>query len=138
MQMTTAQSEAKAKNLSEEEIETFYGYGFAQYNSGHWKEAMETFQVLCIKRPMDPRFWFGLGATLQEASDYLHALHAWAMVALLKPSDPYPHFHAAECYFSLQNKEEATKALKEAAIKVTKDHHLLEEKINLLKEQWEV
>lgn len=137
MRMTIAPSDIKLDALSEESVEEFYAYGFAQYNSGNWAEAADVFKVLCTRRPLEARFWFGLGATMQEAGSYLDALHSWAMVALLKNSDPYPHFHAAECYFSLQDGQEAMKALKEAEIKITKDHPL-GAKIELLKEQWKV
>src|SRR5579871_3241560 len=93
--------------LSEEEVESFYLYGYSHYNSGDWAEAADIFRLLCTRRPLEARFWFGLGAALQEGSSYFEALHAWAMVALLKKEDPFPHFHAAECYFSLGEHEEA-------------------------------
>lgn len=123
--------------LSDEEVESFYLYGYSHYNSGDWAEAADIFRLLCTRRPLDARFWFGLGAALQEGSSYLDALHAWAMVALLKKEDPFPHFHAAECYFSLGEHEEAGKALQEASLKI-ETNHPLQEKIFLLREQWRV
>lgn len=123
--------------LSDEEVESFYLYGYSHYNSGDWAEAADIFRLLCTRRPLDARFWFGLGAALQEGSSYFDALHAWAMAALLKKEDPYPHFHAAECYFSLAEHEEAGKALQEALLKI-ETNHPLQEKIFLLREQWRV
>ncbi|MGB7978346.1 MAG: tetratricopeptide repeat protein [Chlamydiales bacterium] len=123
--------------LSEEEVERFYAYGFAHYGSGNWGEAADTFRVLCLRRPMEPRFWFALGATLQEAGSYNEALHSWAMAALLKREDPYPHFHAAECCFSLRMAQDAAKALAESEMRVRSDPaHPLNPKIGLLKRQW--
>ncbi|MBI5272845.1 MAG: tetratricopeptide repeat protein [Chlamydiia bacterium] len=119
----------------EENIETFYSYAFSHYHGGHWNEALKAFLVLCTKRPTEFRFWFGLGATFQEMGKYIDALHAWAMSALLQKSDPYPHFHAAECYLSLRNGGDALKALSEAEERLT-PHHPLRTKIALLKEQW--
>jgi tetratricopeptide (TPR) repeat protein len=111
-------------SLSEEEVEKFYAYGFAHYGSGNWNEAADG-------------FWFALGATLQEAGSYYDALHSWAMAALLKKEDPYPHFHAAECCFSLQMSEDAAKALKESEIRMGKEPlHPLKIKIGLLRQQW--
>lgn len=123
--------------LSEEEVERFYSYGFAQYGTGNWSEAVDVFRLLCTRRPLEARFWFALGATLQEAGSYRDALHAWAMAALLKKEDPYPHFHAAECCFSLQLKADAAKALQEAKLRSSQEHPLID-KISLLKEQWKV
>lgn len=123
--------------LSDEEVEKFYAYGFAQYGSGNWSEAVDVFRVLCTRRPLEPRFWFGLGATLQEAGSYHDALHSWAMAALLKKEDPYPHFHAAECCFSLQMLQDGAKALAESEMRSrVQPSHPLKEKIGLLRQQW--
>ena len=59
------------------------------------------------------------------------------MAALLREKDPYPHFHAAECYFSIKETTEATKALGEALLRL-ENQHPLQEKITLLKDQWKV
>lgn len=125
--------------LSEEEVERFYAYGFAQYNSGNWAEATDVFRLLCTRRPLEPRFWFALGATLQEAGVYQDALHSWAMAALLKKEDPYPHFHAAECCFSLHWADDAAKALDESEARIKNESiHPLKGRIALLRQQWEL
>lgn len=124
-------------DLSEEEVEKFYAYGFAHYGTGSWCEAADVFRVLCTRRPLEPRFWFALGATLQEAGSYHDALHSWAMAALLKKEDPYPHFHAAECCFSLQMAQDAARALLESETRIQSEStHPLKAKIGLLKQQW--
>lgn len=125
-----------AQELSDDDVERFYAYGFAQYNAGGWNEAAEVFKVLCTRRPMESRFWFALGATLQEAGGYKEALHSWAMAALLKNQDPYPHFHAAECCFSLEMMKDGALALKEAEMRISETDHPLKVKISLLKQQW--
>ncbi len=123
--------------LSEEEVERFYAFGFAHYGTGNWAEAADVFRVLCTRRPLEPRFWFALGATLQEAGSYRDALHSWAMAALLKKEDPYPHFHAAECCFSLQMTQDAAFALNESETRIRSEQtHPLQPKIMLLRQQW--
>lgn len=123
--------------ISEKDVEAFYVLAYSHYNSGHWTEAADIFRLLCTRRPLESRFWFGLGAALQEGASFFDALHAWAMAALLKKEDPYPHFHAAECCFSLGQYEDAVKALEEALSKIETNHPLAE-KISLLKEQWRI
>jgi type III secretion system low calcium response chaperone LcrH/SycD len=123
--------------LDDENVERFYAYGFAQYGSGRWGEAADVFRLLCTRRPLEQKFWFALGATLQEAGSYHEALNSWAMAALLKGEDPYPHFHAAECCISLQKQQDAAKALKESEVRILSDpSHPLRVKIDLLKQQW--
>lgn len=124
-------------DLTEEEVERFYAFGFAQYGSGHFLEAADCFRLLCTRRPLEPKFWFALGATLQETGSFQDALHSWAMAALLKKEDPYPHFHAAECCFSLKQSSEAQKALKESFLRIQNEkEHPLRAKISALREQW--
>lgn len=123
--------------MKEEEVEQFYAFGFAQYGSGNWAQAVDVFRVLCTRRPLESKFWFALGATLQEAGSYQDALYSWAMAALLKKEDPYPHFHAAECCLSLQMTKDAEKALKETEERILREEtHPLKEKVALLKQQW--
>lgn len=123
--------------LSEEEVERLYAFGFAQYGSGSWDQAADCFRLLCTRRPLEPRFWFALGATLQEAGSYHDALHSWAMASLLKKEDPYPHFHAAECCFSLELSKDAAKALRESETRIHNEpSHPLKSKISALKQQW--
>jgi type III secretion system low calcium response chaperone LcrH/SycD len=125
------------ETLTDEETEKFYAFGFAQYGSGNWNQAADVFRVLCTRRPLESRFWFALGATLQEAGSYQDALSSWAMAALLQKEDPYPHFHAAECCFSLQMSSDAAKALNEAETRIRSEPtHPLKGKIALLRQQW--
>lgn len=124
--------------LSGTAAEQFYAFGFSQYQAGNWTKAMEVFQILCARRPLNARFWFGLGASLQEKKDYENALRAWAMTALLDPNSPYPHFHAAECSLSLKSLPNASFALKEAETRIKESEHPLKQRISLLKTSWKL
>ncbi len=126
---------AESFALTDEAAEQFYAFGYAQYDTGNWQKAADAFSVLCARRPLDARFWFGLGATLQESGDYSGALNAWAMTALLDRNDPYPHYHAAECSISLKNIQDAQLALKEAEQRISSAAHPLKDRISVLKER---
>ncbi len=129
----------KAEDLTEESVEQFYTYGYAQYKFGNISQAIEVFRVLCARRPFESRFWFGLGASCQELKQYEAALKAWAMAAITEKSDPYPHFHAAECAFSMQRLDEARLALTEAELRIAKDkNHPLRQRIPALKMTWKI
>ncbi|MDE3046391.1 MAG: tetratricopeptide repeat protein [Verrucomicrobiota bacterium] len=122
--------------MGEKEIGNFYAYAFSLYQAGDWTRAAEIFQVLCERCPFEPKFWFGLGASLQqEGKDFEKALRAWAMTAFLEPENPYPHFHAAECASSLKRPEEAAAALQEADAKA-EESHPLKGRIDALKRSW--
>lgn len=84
---------------------------YALYNASDYKEAEPLFRSLIQEHPLDKKTWFGLASTLMMQKKYEEALMPWAMTALLEDNDPLPHFHAAECLFSLGQQEEAKKAL---------------------------
>ncbi len=125
-----------AEGTQEIDPEAFYAHAFALYQSGKMSDASEVFQVLCTKYPLEKRFWFGLAAAHQEGACYEKALQAWAMSALLDADNPYPHFHAAECATSLQNKEDALLALEEAKRLLQSETHPLLGSITALEERW--
>ncbi len=109
----------------------FYALAFEMYEKGDYRGAAALFTQLVLTDPFSQHYWHGLASSKQMAREYHAAMHAWSLVALLKEGDPMPHFHAAECLLSLDDKEEALKAL-DAALNFCKDE-TLQEKIHLLK-----
>ncbi len=110
----------------------FYATAFGLYEKGDYRGAGQLFTQLVLTDPYLEHYWQGLASSKQMTRDYMAAIHAWSMVALLKEGDPLPHFHAAECFLSLEDKEEALKAL-DAALNLCRNDEHLREKINLLK-----
>lgn len=113
--------------------ESLYSQGYAFYQSGLYDRASEIFQILCAKKPLDVRFWLGLGASLQESLHYEEALPAWAMAALLDSKSPYPHFHAAQCCLSLKKRDDAAIALQNASERIQDPNHPLLGAIEVLR-----
>ena len=118
---------------SQEEEEALYASAYALYEGGKYKEATEIFTQLVLSSPFSERSWRGLAAAQQQGEQFEAALHAWALVALLESEDPLPHFHAAECLFYLQQREEMLKALGEAEKRLSEKSSFLRGKIDLLK-----
>ena len=123
--------------IAMEEAEKFYSLGFSLYEAGNAKEASEVFEVLCAQWPLKPKYWFAFASSKQENKEYEKALYAWAMAAILNDEDPYPHFHAAECHLSIDKKGEAQLALAAASLR-SKENGELQDKIELLRQQWEL
>lgn len=118
------------------DLEALYTYAYALYQAGKAEDAAKAFQVLCTRNPLEARFWFGWAAALQGCANYKKALPVWAMSALLDPKSPYPHFHAAECATSLENREDALLALSQAKTLINSDSHPLTSPIQALEERW--
>lgn len=124
-------TESQVSPIPLEQERQFYAVAFGLYEKGDYRSASQLFTQLVLTNPFSEHYWQGLASSKQMARDYHAAVHAWSLVALLREGDPLPHFHAAECFLSLDDKEEALKAL-DAALKFCRDEHL-REKINLLK-----
>lgn len=124
-------SEKEISRVPLEQESQFYAIAFGLYEKGDYRGAVHLFTQLVLTDPFSTCYWEGLASSKQMAREYLAAVHAWSLVALLKDKDPMPHFHAAECFLSMGDKEEALKAL-DAALEFCQDD-AFREKINLLK-----
>jgi type III secretion system low calcium response chaperone LcrH/SycD len=97
--------------ISAVEMEEVYSEAYAFYQDNNYPQAVSSFQRLVWLNPYTVKYWMGLGASLQLLKQYERALYAYAVWALLECENPYPHFHAFECYSASKNKEESAKAL---------------------------
>jgi tetratricopeptide (TPR) repeat protein len=98
-------------HISEEALKSMYKDAIDLYNNDQAQEACLTFGILIRERPFTKSFWMGLAASRQKLKEFDNALMAYAMTTLIDDIDPMPHFHAAQCYFELGNKDEAIKAI---------------------------
>lgn len=110
-----------------------YQASYTFYQAGNYARAADLFLQLAREAPFEKEYWKGLASCQQMQGKYDDALHAWSLAALLCEEDPMPHFHAAECLLSQNNKEEALKALF-LAEKKTGLSGQIRSKITLLKE----
>lgn len=99
------------KAFSKSKREILYALAFGKYEGGYYDQSADFFTQLLMHDPYDVRFWKGLASSRQMAKKYHEALKAWAIYALLSGHSADGHFHAAECYLSMDEIEEAKKAL---------------------------
>jgi type III secretion system low calcium response chaperone LcrH/SycD len=125
-------SENEVSAIPLEMEQQFYATAFGLYEKGDYRGASQLFTRLVLTDPCSAHYWQGLASSKQMAREYMAAVHAWSMIALLQESDPLPHFHAAECFLSLEEKDEALKAL-DVALDLCQDDERLCSKIHLLK-----
>lgn len=133
---TEKQGYLKPETFTDEDIELLYKLGFSLYDAGDFLSSKEMFQRLVISRPLEVRFWKGLAGASQMNKDFEDALTAWSVLSLLEKNSFEASFHAAECYFSLNNAEEGKKALTEAKQLLT-ENSPFSEKIQALENAWE-
>lgn len=124
----------EAVGVKENEMEEIYALAYEKYCSNNFAEALPLFRLLVMLDPYSFRSWMGLGATLQLLTDYESALKSYAIASLCNRDDPYPHFHAYECYAAQSNDDDGSIALDHALSRslgkpeylplVTKIHHI--------------
>jgi type III secretion system low calcium response chaperone LcrH/SycD len=101
----------QAFGITDYEMEKLYEEAFEYYEIDSYNEALTLFRWLLLFNSYEAKYWMGFAAASQLLGHYEKALHAYAVAYLLDVDNPYPHFHAYECYMLLKNKEEADKAL---------------------------
>lgn len=98
-------------NVSSEDLEHVYKEGYTAYQNQNYEESVTIFRWLVFFNPFVSKFWFSLGAALHMNNDLQAALHSYAVTAMLRDTDPYPHYYAYVCYTLLNQSHEASKAL---------------------------
>ncbi|MBS4169030.1 SycD/LcrH family type III secretion system chaperone [Parachlamydia sp. AcF125] len=127
--------------LSTEVLSCLYASAYEFYTHGKYETAQHFFQMLTVLEPHSKKNWMGLGATLQVQKNYQLALEAYSFAALLDLNDPYISFHAAECFFFLdqiQHGFDALTAAEEIATQQKNDSppHPLLNHIELMRTGW--
>ncbi len=127
-----------SKDCSNEDVSVLYSLGYSLYEAGDYAHSKKIFQQLVISKPLEQKYWFGLASSLQLERHYNEALIAWSMSALILDEDPFPHFHAAECLISLNQQEEAAKALKASKTRITAtpEHLNIKNQIEVMEKAW--
>lgn len=111
---------ARAFNLKKKDLEELYSEAYTAYNADDFEQALLFFRWLALFNPFEVKYWMGYGACNQLLNYNEPALKAYAMAALLDTKDPYPHYHAYECYTSMQEEKEAQIALEDARVRAKK------------------
>jgi len=128
------------ESFTQEDFNTLYTVGYGLYEAGDYIEAKRIFHQLVLAKPLQSEYWFCMGSCLQMEKSFTEALSAWAMCALLDGHNPLPHFHAAECYFSLGDIPEGKKAIN-LFLQLAKDREEFEievQRAETMRKQWEL
>jgi type III secretion system low calcium response chaperone LcrH/SycD len=119
-------------------LDTLHSFAYEFYQNGKYLQAASFFQVLSSLDMLCFDYWMGLGASQLMAREYQEALTAYSIASSLKVDDPHPHFHAAECYKSLNDTAQALRVLEVAEDFCTnsESHLPLKDRIKLFRESW--
>jgi len=97
--------------IGDKETEALYAIAYNMYRTGQYEKALSLFKTLCFLDQLEPKYWFGLGATYQRLKNFERAASVYAYTTILEPDNPTPALHAAECLIALGKRYEAEGAL---------------------------
>ena len=107
---------ADVRGYTEDEMEAIYHLAYNAYRQGKYADARKLFQFLALNDHVESRFWMGLAATCQMSGEYRQAVAAYEMAAILEATNPWPPFHAGECYMAMNDWEKSARALQAVEI----------------------
>ena len=107
---------ADVRGYTEDEMEAVYHLAYNAYRQGKYPDARKLFQFLALNDHVESRFWMGLAATCQVSGEHRQAVAAYEMAAVLEATNPWPPFHAGECYMAMKDWERSAKALQAVEI----------------------
>lgn len=124
--------------ISKEAEKELYSMAYSFYNNGKFQEALDCFLYLVRANTETAKNWNGLAATHQRLGNYLEAIGAYAVGALLDDKDPQIHMHAADCFFAINEGTQALDALKTAELLANgqEKYHQLLSRIAALRAAW--
>ena len=128
-----------ALQITDETMEAIYTQGYNLYSQGKFKDASFVFRLLMLMDFTTPKYVLGLAACGHRLKDYANAANLYLLCAALDPSNPLPHFHAADCYLQMQKPIIASFSLN-MAIKAAgeqKQYTLVKERATLMKKTLE-
>lgn len=125
-------------SFSSENLSALYAMGFELYRNGKYEEAKAFFHLLTLEDSFERKFWMGLAACYQMLKDYPKAIECYSAAAVQDSSDPYVHWHAADCFFFSGDLTKAREALESALITAKENdaHIALIPKLDLISDAW--
>lgn len=121
-----------------ESLAALYAMAYRLYKNGKYEDALAFFRFLTLSDSFERKYWMGLGACNQMLKNYEKALECYSAAAIQDSSDPYVHWHAADCFFHSGNLPKAREALESALVTARQDnnHHPLIPKLELIADAW--
>lgn len=88
-------------NISKAQMEGIYNVGYQAFNQGNYKQAVGMFRLLFILNPLETKYVFSLGLSLEKSKQYFEAATAYMMNYHLDETNPIPYFRTGVCFLEL-------------------------------------
>ena len=105
------------RNMDQSQLDAVYWVAFAQFNSGHYTDALKIFRHLCLLDHTSYSYFLGLGLSQYELSLFAQAAATLAHGAKLDQQDPRASLMMAKSFVEIEQWALAQAALSEAVIR---------------------
>ncbi len=122
-------------NLSQDSLDVLYATAYEHITTGKFQEGEKLLYSLVLLEPESTKYWKALAFAQQKQGIYQEACATYSIVSSLKPDDPEPYLRAAECFFSMGERDSGFKGLHEAEKRIQHSPALAGE-LALLKNVW--
>ncbi|WP_419835570.1 SycD/LcrH family type III secretion system chaperone [Endozoicomonas atrinae] len=107
------------RNMDQSQLDAMYKVAFAQFNSGHFTEALKVFRHLCLLDHTRYSYFLGLGLSQYELSLFAQAAATLAHAEKLDQKDPRASLMMAKCFVEIKRWSLAQKALSETVTRAS-------------------
>ena len=125
--------------FSPDSLSALYAMAYELYRNGKYEDAKAFFRLLTLVDSFERKYWMGLAGCYQMLKSYNEAIECYSAAAIQDPSDPYVHWHAADCFFYSGDLMKAKEAL-ESALTTAKENEVYDAlipKLELIFDTWE-
>ncbi len=98
---------AQIQGVPKETLELCYRIGYNAFNAGDAQSAYKMFLFLCHFDHLEPKYWFGLGASLQRLGRFDDAALIYGTASVMSGGDTTALLHAADCWLSAGERDSA-------------------------------
>ncbi|WP_257294825.1 hypothetical protein [Endozoicomonas sp. YOMI1] len=107
------------RNMDQSQLDAMYRVAFAQFNSGHYNDALKIFRHLCLLDHTSYSYFLGLGLSQYELSLFAQGAATLAHGEKLDQKDPRASLMMAKCFIEIERWSLAQKALSEAVMRAS-------------------
>lgn len=88
----------KQCKMTDAQMEGMYNVGYQAFQQGNYRHAIGAFRMLFMLNPLEKKYIFSLGLSLERSKKFFEGATAYMMHAALDEANPVPIFRAAICF----------------------------------------
>jgi type III secretion system low calcium response chaperone LcrH/SycD len=92
---------AERLKMPESQLEGIYNIGYQCYNQTNYKKAIGIFRLLFLLNPLETKYIFSLGLSLEKDKQFYPASTAYLLYGFLEENNPVPPFRTAICFLEM-------------------------------------